>query len=256
MAREMKRWIIAQSLASRVGHVGSALSIADILAALWEGVMRRPGTTDPERDRFLLGKGHGALALYAAMRWKGLMDASTFATYCADGSAVAGHPDHGLPGVDFSTGSLGQALSVACGLAYAWRQRGRGARAFVLLSDAECNEGQVWEAAMFARHHALGSVRVVVDVNGLQALGRTRDILDVDLAAAWRGFGWEVVWADGHDAGQLIDALGAPSSAPRAVLARTTLGRGVAFMEDRLEWHYRNLTPELAREALDQLGET
>jgi transketolase len=150
MARTMRRWIIEQSLASNVGHIGSALSIVEIVAVLWSEFLKDPGTSLPERDRFILAKGHAALALYGALRWKGLLDERTFASYCRDGSLLGVHPEHALPGVDLSTGSLGQGLSVACGLAYAFKTRRARSRVCVVISDAECNEGQVWEAGMFA----------------------------------------------------------------------------------------------------------
>jgi transketolase len=255
MATSVRRWVIEQSLASGVGHIGSALSIADIMAALWEGTMREPGTAAPHRDRFILAKGHAALALYAALRWKGLLDEAAFRTFCADGSSLGVHPEQSLAGVDVSTGSLGQGLSVGCGLAYAFRQQRSASRVFVVVSDAECNEGQTWEAAMFAGHHRLRGLCVVVDVNGLQALGHTRDVLAPDLALLWKGMGWDVREADGHDIRALLEALheGGGEGAPRVILARTILGKGVSFMEDRLEWHYRNLTPQLAEAALAEL---
>jgi transketolase len=256
MARTIRRWIIAQSFASHVGHIGSALSIADIMSALWEGTMRDAGTSAPDRDRFVLAKGHAALALYAALRWKGLLDEETFATFCGDGSYLGVHPEHALPGVDVSTGSPGQGLSVGCGLAYGFRLRDRPARVYALLSDAECNEGQVWEAALFAGHHRLGRLCAVVDLNGMQALGHTRDILAMpDMAQMWAAAGWDAVAVDGHDMPALLDALASRDEGdrPRVILARTVLGKGVSFMEDRLEWHYRNLDSALADEALREL---
>lgn len=257
MALALRRWIIEQSLESRVGHVGSALSVVEIVTALWGGVMREPGTAAPGRDRFILGKGHAALALYAALRYRGLLGEADFRRYCKDDSLLNVHPERELPGVDASTGSLGQGLSVGCGIALGLHLQGREGRVFVLLSDAECNEGQVWEAAFFAAHHKLAAVRAVVDMNGLQALGPTKDVLDLaDLAGLWRSAGWDVDSVDGHDLGALGHALGSPSgaTAPRVVLARTVLGKGVSFMEGRLEWHYRNLTPELAERALQEIG--
>ena len=253
MARALRRWIIEQSLASNVGHIGSALGIVDILAALWCGVMDRPGTRDSERDRFILGKGHAALALYGALRFKGLLDERAFRTYCADGSSLGVHPEHVLPGIDVSTGALGQGLSIGCGLAFAFQKKKQAARVYALLSDAECNEGQVWEAAMFAAHHGLTNLTVVVDLNGLQALGHTKDVLARSAqSAVWSAFGWDAQEVDGHDAEGVLQALqpGAATSAPRALIARTVLGKGVPFMENQLDWHYRNLSPEQAREAL------
>jgi transketolase len=253
MARALKRWIVEQSLASEVGHVGSALSVADVVAVLWHDVLRDPGTAAPDRDRFVLAKGHAALALYASLRWRGLLDEAEFRTFCRDGSRLGVHPESALPGVDVTTGSLGLGLSVACGIAYGLRLRGSPARVFVLMSDAECNEGQVWEAAQFAAHHALDALCAVVDLNGLQALGRTETVLRLDQRALWSACGWDVREADGHDHAALRDALEPGGRGPRLVLARTVLGKGVPFMEDRLEWHYRNLTPELAAEALRAL---
>lgn len=254
MARALRRWIIEQSLASNVGHVGSALSIVDIMAALWEGTMRDPGTRLEDRDRFILSKGHAALTLYAALRWKGILDEAGFGTFCRDGSLLGVHPHHELPGVDVSTGSLGQGLSVGCGLAHGLGLKGRASRVYVLVSDAECNEGQVWEAAMFAAHHGLSSLVAVVDLNGLQALGHTREILALDMVRLWSAFGWDTVAVDGHDIESLLAALHRPRTGrPTAIVASTVLGKGVAFMEGRLEWHYRNLTPDLAQRALAEL---
>ena len=256
MSVVMRRWIIERSLASNVGHIGSALSIVDITAALWGRVLRHPGTDRPDRDRFVLAKGHAALALYAAMHYQGLLDEADFHTYCADGSLLGAHPEHGLPGVEVATGSLGQGLSVGVGMAHALRRRGSPARVVVLLSDAECNEGQVWEAAAFAAHHRLGNLTAVVDRNGMQAMGHTESILDMNpLARRWRAFGWHAREVDGHDEAALLEALtGVAGPGPVAVVANTVLGKGVSFMENRLEWHYRNLTPELAARALEEVG--
>jgi transketolase len=255
MAGTLRRWIVERSLAAGVGHVGSALSIVDMVAALFEGAMRAAGTGAADRDRFVLSKGHAALALYAALRYKGVIDENTFRSFCQDGSLLGVHPEQELPGVDVSTGSLGLGLSVGCGLAHGLALRGLPSRVFVLLSDAECNEGQVWEAALFAAHHALGNVIALVDLNGLQALGHTADILDLDMPRMWSAAGWDTLAVDGHDADALLAALERPPSGrPTAVVARTVLGKGVSFMEGRLEWHYRNLTPELAARALAELA--
>jgi len=255
VARTFRRWIVEQSLASNVGHIGSALCVVEIVVALWGRVLREPGSARADRDRFLLGKGHAALALYCALRWRGLLDEAAFATYCGDGSLLGVHPEAALPGVDASTGSLGQALSVGCGLAYGLRAQESPGRVCVLLSDAECNEGQAWEAAMFAGHHRLANLTAVIDYNGSQALGRTADVIDLDpLAARWRDFGWHAVEVDGHDLTALIEALSCDTAGrPRAVVARTVMGKGVSFMEGQVDWHYRNLTPTLARQALDEI---
>lgn len=252
---DLRRMIVERSFASGVGHIASALSIADVMAVLWEGVLRDPGSDRPDRDRFILGKGHAALALYACLRRRGLIDQAAFDSFCADGSPYGQHPEVGVPTVEFATGSLGQALSVACGLALGLRSAKRGGRVFCLLSDAECNEGQVWEAAMFAGHHRLANLAALVDLNGMQAMGSTRDVLELTpLADKFAAFRWDAVEVDGHDPAALLAALAAPGTGPRMVVCRTVQGKGVSFMEGALEWHYRNLTADLKDRALKDLG--
>jgi transketolase len=255
-AKRMRRWIIEQSEASHVGHIGSALSITDIMVVLWESIMDRPGTSDPDRDRFILCKGHASLALYSALRMRGLLSEAEFATYCADGSLLGVHPEHFLAGVDVSTGSLGQGLSIGCGLALGMRKKGMTSRVFALVSDAECNEGQVWEAVMFAAHHRLANLVATIDLNGLQAMGYTRDIVELsDLATRFASFGWDAVEVDGHDVAALHAAYSRASDGrPRAVVAKTVLGKGVSFMEDQVSWHYKNIDAALAERALEEIG--
>ncbi len=243
--REIRRIVIRQAHAARVGHIGSALSVADILVALYEDVLRPADPQDPDRDRFILSKGHAALALYAMLHMRGRLSAGDLDGYCADGSLLGVHPDHALAGVDFTTGSLGMGLPMGVGAALAARLQGSQRRVFVLMSDAECNEGAVWEAAMFAAHHRLANLVAIVDANGLQALGRTRDVLDLaPLAARWAAFGWDAVDVDGHDVRALSAALIPAANGPRIIVARTVLGRGVAFMEDNLRWHYWPLSDD------------
>jgi transketolase len=188
------------------------------------------------------------------MRWKGLIHEDKFGTYCHDGSDLGGHPLHRLPGVELSTGSLGQGLSVACGVAYGLKLANSPGRVFALLSDGECNEGQVWEAAMFAAHHQLNNLCVVVDYNQSQCMGKTTDVLRVDLHRVWQAFGWHTTNVDGHSVDELRVAFREEIiDRPKVVIANTILGKGVSFMEGRLEWHYRNLDPNLARAALSEL---
>jgi transketolase len=192
------------------------------------------------------------------MRWRGLIGAEEFSQFCADGTLYAAHPEFGIPGVEVGTGSLGQGLSVGCGLAWSLRRRGRVGRVFVLMSDAECNEGQIWEAAMFAAHHRLANLIALIDLNGSQALGDTGTILDLQpMADRWRAFGWHVIETDGHDIGSLYSALTdeiADRTGPAVIVCRTVLGKGISFMEKRVEWHYRNLTEDLAATALQEIG--
>jgi transketolase len=245
--RALRQLVLDCARRANVGHIGSALSIADILAVLYGEVLRIPAVDAPDRDRFVLSKGHGALALYAALHLKGWLPAGDLHRYCGEDSLLGVHPDHRVPGIDFSTGSLGQGLSMGVGAALAARLAGSSRRVFVLLSDAECNAGAVWEAIMFAAHHRLSNLVAIVDVNGQQACGYTRDVIDLaPLADRWRAFGWAVHDVDGHDAGALAAALSQQphESAPRVVLANTTFGKGVSFMERQIAWHYLPMSAE------------
>lgn len=258
LAHEIRRTVVDESMRAGVGHIGSALSIADLLAALYGGVLRGGEADDPERDRVVLSKGHAALALYAALAATRRIDPSLLATYCADGSMLGAHPEHVLPGIDFSTGSLGQGLSIAAGAALAARRAGSSRRAFVLMSDAEMNEGSIWEAAAFAAHHRLSNLIALADVNGQQALGYTRDVLNPGPPARdrWAAFGWDVHELDGHDTAGVaatIRALDVHDGPPHVLLARTVFGRGVSFMEHRIEWHYLPLEAETHRRAVAEL---
>ncbi|MGB2710922.1 MAG: 1-deoxy-D-xylulose-5-phosphate synthase N-terminal domain-containing protein [Conexibacter sp.] len=258
IAHEIRRIVIDQSMRAGVGHIGSALSIADILAALYGGVLRIGEVAEPERDRLVLSKGHAALALYAALAATDRLDPALLDTYCGEGSQLGAHPEHALPGVDFSTGSLGQGLSIATGAALAARRAGSPRRAYAVMSDAELNEGSVWEAAMFAAHHRLANLIAIVDMNGQQALGYTRDVLDPGppSRARWEAFGWDVHEPDGHDPeglATLLRGLDGEDERPHVLLARTTFGKGVSFMESRIEWHYLPLTEELHRQAVAEL---
>lgn len=258
LSSEIRRTILDESMRARVGHIGSALSIADLLAALYGGGLRIDAADDADRDRLVLSKGHAALALYAALAATDRIDSALLQTYCAEGSKLGAHPEHVLSGVDFSTGSLGQGLSIATGAALAARRQGSQRRTFALLSDAETNEGSIWEAAMFAAHHRLANLIVLVDMNGQQALGYTPDVLDPGPPAAdrWAAFGWDVHELDGHDVAGLqrtIAALDTADGAPHVLLADTTFGKGVSFMEGTIEWHYLPLTADQHQQALAEL---
>jgi transketolase len=234
--------VLEQSKRANVGHIGSSLSIAGILSALYGGVVRARGPRDPDRDRFILSKGHAALALYAALHLRGWLSAEQLNTYCADDSLLGVHPDSELPGIDFSTGSLGQGLSMGVGAALAARMQKSRRRVYVLLSDAECDEGSLWEAVMFAAHRKLGNLVAIVDLNGQQALGYTKDVLSLEpMSSKWRAFGWDVHELDGHDVGTMvrtIESLPSGVDLPHVLIARTVFGHGVSFMERQIKWHY------------------
>jgi transketolase len=256
-AQRIRRIILEQSKRAAVGHIGSALSVADILAVLYGRVLRETDADDHERDRFVLSKGHAALALYAALHIRGCIDERSLATFCADGTALGVHPDSVCPGIDYSTGSLGQGLGVAAGYALAARLQRSQRRVFVLLSDAECNEGSVWESMAFAAHHRLANLVAIVDANGQQALGYTDDVLSyAPLAGRWSAFNWDVREVDGHDHDLLTEAMTRESvgGAPRVVIARTTFGKGVSFMERQIRWHYSPMSDAEFATALREIG--
>lgn len=255
----IRRIVLEQSKRAHVGHIGSALSVADLVAALHGRVLRSSRHDDPERDRFVLSKGHAVLAVYAALALRGWLPVEQLDTYCGDGSVLGVHPEHVLPGIDFSTGSLGHGLSFAVGAALAARMQRSARRAFVLLSDAECNEGSVWEAAMFAAHHRLSSLVALIDLNGQQALGYTDDVLSLSpMADRWRAFGWDAHEVDGHDAEALVETiarLDTTSGPPHVLVARTVFGKGVSYMERQIKWHYSPMSDDEYRRALAEITE-
>lgn len=231
--------------------------MADIIAALYGGVLRIADPGDPERDRFVLSKGHAALALYAALHLKGWLSAQTLDGYCGDGTSLGVHPERGVPGVDFSTGSLGHGLSMGAGAALAARLQGSRRRVYVLVSDAECNEGSLWEAVMFAAHHRLDNLIAIVDQNGQQALGYTEQVLSLSpLTERWRAFGWDVHDVDGHDVAAMratMAGLDARPGMPHVLVARTVFGKGVSYMEGQIKWHYWPMSDDEYRQAMTEL---
>jgi transketolase len=251
---KIRKIILEQSKRAHVGHIGSGLSVADIVAALYDGVMNVPTPDDPERDRLILSKGHAALALYAALYMKGWISEADLNTFCGDDSLLGVHPEHQLTGIDFSTGSLGQGLSVATGAALAARIDGSLRRVFALISDAECNEGSVWEAVMFAAQHKLANLIAILDLNGQQAFGYTPEVIDTsNMAERWRAFGWDVCEVDGHNVEEMttaIKGLDTTSGQPHLLIARTTFGSGVSYMESKIDWHYLPMNDEQYQQAL------
>jgi len=236
--------------------------MAEILAVLYGSVLRLdPARPDwGARDRFVLSKGHACAGLYAALAERGFLSHADLHTFYADGSRLAGHATHsGVPGVECSTGSLGHGLPIACGMALAARTSTTPYRVFAILGDGECAEGSNWEAALFAAHHGLENLTVVVDCNKIQSLGHTREVLNLDpLGEKWRSFGWHAVDVDGHDVEALVETLsGVPlaKGRPTCVVAHTVKGKGVSFMEGSLLWHYRSPHGDELAAALAELGE-
>jgi transketolase len=266
--RQMRRDIVEMVGAAGSGHPGGSLSSVEIVASLYFGVMRHdPARPDwPERDRFVLSKGHAAPVLYAALAAAGYFPREELATLRKLGSRLQGHPDaRKLPGVEVSTGSLGQGLALANGLALALRLDAAATASiddrtvFCLLGDGELQEGSVWEAAMFAAHYRLDNVVAIVDANGLQIDGATSEVMDLgDIGAKFAAFGWSVIACDGHSVPELLDALAAARAhggGPTVIVAATTKGKGVSFMEGLCDWHGKAPSVEQCATAMSELTE-
>ena len=259
LARKIRCRALEMVTRARASHIGSALSIADIVAVLYGRTLRvDPATPDhPGRDRFILSKGHACVAVYAALAETGFIDRALLETYGTDGSPLMAHISHKVPGAEFSTGALGHGLPFGTGKALAARRQGKDWRTIVLTSDGEWGEGSNWEAALFAAHHRLDNLLCIIDYNKLQSLTTVDETLRLEpLHSKFDAFGWAVQEVDGHDHGALARALD-PASWPRGkpamLIAHTTKGKGVSFMEDQVEWHYRNPTPELLALALAEI---
>lgn len=262
-AAQMRGDIVEMIAAAGSGHPGGSLSAADIVATLYFGGVLRHDPANPDwadRDRFILSKGHAAPVLYAALARAGYFGHDHLATLRKLGSMLQGHPDSKkTPGVEVSTGSLGQGLSVAAGLAAGLRSRADDdRRVFCLLGDGELQEGQVWEAAMFAAHHGLGNLIAVVDENGLQIDGACTEVMCLGhVARKFDSFGWKTAEVDGHDIAALHDALTASRSGgdePHVIVAHTVKGKGVSFMEDNAGWHGKAPNAEELATAREELA--
>ena len=262
IAAELRGEVIGLSHRAKTPHLGSSLSCLDLLAILyWEFLRidpKKPGS--PDRDRFILSKGHAAPALYVALCERGFFPTKFLEEYGKDGAELAEQPaPNCAAGVEWATGSLGHGLPVGIGMALAARIQKRNYRTVVLLSDGECNEGTVWEAAMFAAAQKLGSLTVLVDYNKWQATGRSEEVMALaPLRDKWEAFGWESYEVDGHDFSELRAALARAElpdrTKPLAIVAHTIKGRGVSFMEDDNNWHYRIPTVEEVQLAKTELG--
>ncbi len=269
VARRIRVEVVRTVYLARAGHLGGPLSAADMLAALFFHELRlRPDQPHwPGRDRFVLSKGHASVGLYAAMALRGYFPVDELASFDGANSRLQGHPDMTrLPGLDMSTGSLGMGISAAMGMALGARLTGQDVRAFVMLGDGECQEGEVWEAAMAARRYGLDNLIAIVDHNRLQQYGWPGDGPDGriapevpgELVEKWGAFGWRVLEVDGHDMGAIVDVLAQArerDGRPVAIISNTVKGRGVSFMEGHWFWHTRAIKPEELAQAMRELGE-
>ncbi|MBA3430114.1 MAG: transketolase [Actinobacteria bacterium] len=246
-ARRIRVAILQAVAAAKSSHVGSAFSCVELLVSLYFRALkvdpRRP--QDPGRDRFVMSKAHAGIALYATLAERGFIPHSVLREYCVDGGTLAGHADaHGVPGVEVSAGSLGHGLAISVGMALRAKRVGQSWRVVALLSDGECDEGSTWEAALLASHLRLDALTAIVDYNGLQGMGPTREVVNLDpIADKWRSFGWATREIEGHnweEIGSALAELPLERGRPTAIIARTTKGKGVSFMEDQVLWHYRS----------------
>lgn len=260
---KMRRNIIEMGFVAggRGAHFGPALSSAEVVSSLFFNVMSHDPENPrmPERDRFVMSKGHACLSYYAALGEAGYITEEHMRTFKQDESFLSGHPSRNMDyGIEVSSGSLGNGFAIACGMAKAAKIKKENHKVYCLVGDGECNEGIIWEAAMNARKNDLDNLIAIVDRNGVQLAGKTEDIMDVDLEAAWKAFGWEVLVLDqGNDVASIIDALekmkNSTSGRPHVIIAKTIKGKGISFMEGSLDWHARVMNEDQYKEAVAYL---
>ena len=259
LARKVRLHCLNMVYRGKSGHIGSMLSTADVYSVLYTRVLNVfPEQPEKEsRDRFILSKGHGGAALLATLAERGFFPMEWLNGYYQDNGKLSGHISHHIPGVEFSTGSLGHGLPVACGMAMAAKQAKKTHRVFCMVSDGDLNEGSSWEAIMLAGQHRWDNLIMLVDYNRLQALGASEDIIDLEpLAPKLEMFGWKVAAVDGHDCEaieNILLKLPLESGRPSAVIFKTVKGKGVSFMENDYKWHYGGLTAELLKQAIKEV---
>lgn len=244
LASFIRKSVIDMTHFGNSSHVGSCLSIADILAVVYSNYLNI-FPQDPKnnhRDRFILSKGHAGAAIYSTLAGLGFFEKDLLRSHYQNGSILSGHVSHkSVPGVEFSTGSLGHGLSVSCGIAHGFKINNLNNKALCLLSDGECNEGSVWEAVMYANHFNLKNLTVIIDYNKLQSLDTTENTMKLEpLIDKWKAFGWDAYEIDGHNHIQITETLKLKADSPKALIAHTTKGKGVSFMENKVLWHYRS----------------
>ena len=263
VSKRVRKQVLAMVHASGSSHVGTSLSAVDILVSLYFKVLRidpaKP--SDPVRDRLILSKGHGCAALYATLVECGFANKKILEGFSVDGGSLWGHSTwKTMPGIEASTGSLGHGLPMGVGMALAAKADGSSRRIFVILGDGECDEGSVWESAMFAGHHKLDNLVAIVDYNKIQSLGSVKEVLDLEpFAAKWRAFGWTAQEINGHSHEEIVSALSAvpfEPIKPSVLIAHTVKGKGVSFMENQLAWHYKSPDAAQLKSACGEIDET
>lgn len=259
LAYKIRKDAINMVHTAHASHIGGVLSCADIVAVLYAYIANCDITNskNPLRDRIILSKGHNGVAIYAALSEIGFFTVDELNTYGMNGSKFSCHVSHkNVPGVEISTGSLGHGIGVGCGMALNAKLKNLLYKVYVIVGDGECNEGSVWEAAMFAAQYKLNNLTVIIDANGMQAMGKCSDVIDMEpMADKWRTFNWNVIEVkDGHNHNDLKQAFMADAeNMPKVIIARTVKGKGVSFMENNILWHYRDPQGEFYKQALKEL---
>ena len=258
--RRLRKTVLKMAFSGSTAHIGCAFSIVELLAVLYRSFLRYPRNAPnaSDRDYLVLSKGHGVMAQYACMRELGWLNDEDISHYFADGTKLKGLSDSRVDGLEVSSGSLGHGYSVGVGLALAAKFKRTDQKVYAIVGDGELNEGPIWEGALFASHHELSNLMLIVDQNGYQAMGTTDEILRLgDLEEKFRAFGFTAMTVDGHDESQIEAAIaqlwGVPSQAPRALIAKTVKGKGVSFMENSNIWHYTRLTKDNYVQAIAEL---
>ena len=245
---------------SKSSHIGSSLSIVEILVTLYYNILNIDNEIESycnrtDRDRFILSKAHGSAALYAVLAERGFFPLHYLEKYYSNDSILPGHLDRtSVSGIEFSAGALGHGFAAAIGMSISYRQSKNSGRVFVLIGDGECNEGSIWEGIMLAAHLKLNNITAIVDYNKIQSFGRTNEVINQEpIIDKWKAFGWDVIEVNGHDFNELISAFNVPQDKPKVIIAHTVKGKGISFMEDKLEWHYKSPDEEQLETALKEI---
>lgn len=261
LANEIRADILKMHYNSDASHIGSSFSCVEILIALYFSILKIDANKPfyPGRDRFILSKGHASSALYSVLAHRGYFNRKRLFEHCMEGGSLPGHSTHKcVPGVEASTGSLGHGLPMGVGMALSLKHDKVKAKVFVLMSDGECDEGAVWEAALFASHHRIDNLTVVIDYNKLQAFGETNKVLNLEpFVKKWESFGWETTEVDGHNCDKIVRILKKlpfKKDKPSIVIAHTKKGKGISYMEDKLAWHYKSPNAEELEKGLKELN--
>tara|TARA_Y100001949_G_C15935706_1_gene307796 strand:- start:12 stop:848 length:837 start_codon:yes stop_codon:yes gene_type:complete len=262
ISKKIRKHIVKMVFDSKSSHIGSALSIVEILVTLYYNILNIDTKIESyynrsDRDRFILSKAHGSAALYAVLAERGVFPLDVLEKYYSNDGILPGHLDRtSVPGIEFSAGALGHGFAAAIGMSISYTQNKNSGRIFVLIGDGECNEGSIWEGAMLAAHLKLKNLTAIIDYNKIQSFGRTNDVINQEpIIDKWKAFGWDVIEVNGHDFNELITAFNASQDKPKIIISHTVKGKGISFMEDKLEWHYKSPDQEQLEIALKEIEE-